>query len=342
VADRNAEALKKGQRRPGRMWRPWRDGEKARFRRAAGANILGNAVKIAVVGGTGAAFGSVALLADAAHSVADLVASAVVFVWGGSRYDDADETHPHGHQRIEPLTALFVGATIVLLGVLLLRESVVEFLGSPGVEANPILLGALAFAMVDMYLLYRYTERVNATLGSTALTALAADCLNDIYTTVAALVGVFGVLLGFPVLDPVAGALVSVLVVYQGVEIGRENVTYLVGAAPPAGDRERVTEALREHSAVEGVHDLTVFYDGTDLEVEVHVEVDGEMTLREAHAVETALVTGLRDLENVGDVHVHLDPSGLGEWKEADDAPDDIGVDDAGTDVTPDPGKRSD
>ncbi|MFW5917061.1 MAG: cation diffusion facilitator family transporter [Halorubrum sp.] len=302
------------------MWRPWGDDEKARFQRAAGVNVLGNAVKILVEGAAGIAFGSVALVADAAHSVADLVASAVVLVWGGSRYDAADETHPHGHQRIEPLTALFVGATIVILGLLLLRESAVSLIGPHDVAASPILVAALLFAMADMYLLYWYTGRVNAKLGSTALTALAADCLNDIYTTIAALVGVFGVLLGFPVLDPVAGALVSLLVVYQGVEIGRENVTYLVGAAPPAGDRERVIEALRNHPAVEGVHDLTVYYDGTDLEVEVHVEVDGGLTLREAHEVETALVTGLRGLEDVGDVHVHLDPSGVGEWKEAEEA----------------------
>jgi divalent metal cation (Fe/Co/Zn/Cd) transporter len=65
-----------------------------------------------------------------------------------------------------------------------------------------------------------------------------------------------------------------------------------------------------------------VFYDGTDLEVEVHVEVDGEMTLREAHDVETDLVTSLRALDDVGDVHVHLDPSGLGEWKDAPEGTD--------------------
>lgn len=292
-------------------------GEKARFRRAAGLNVLGNAAKIVVEGAAGLAFGSVALLADAAHSVADLVASAVVLVWGGSRYDDADENHPHGHQRIEPLTALFVGATILLLGVLLFRESVIGLIGPHDVTASPILVGALLFAMADMYLLYWYTDRVNESLGSTALSALATDCLNDIYTTIAALVGVFGVLLGFPVLDPLAGALVSVLVMYQGVEIARENVTYLVGAAPPEGERDRVTSALRGHAAVEGVHDLRVFYDGTDIEVEVHVEVDGGMTLREAHDVETDLVRRLRQMEDVGDVHIHLDPSGLGEWKDA-------------------------
>jgi len=300
------------------MRHPFGDGEKARFQRAAGVNVLGNAVKIAVEGAVGFAFGSVALIADAAHSVADLIASAVVFLWGGSRYDDADETHPHGHQRIEPLTALLVGATIVILGLLLLRESIRGVIGAHSPPRRSLLLiGALLFAMADMYVLYWYTERVNADLGSTALDALALDCLNDIYTTIAALIGIFGVFLNVPILDPIAGALVSVLVVYQGIEIGRENVTYLVGAAPPAADRERVTAALRENPAVEGVHDLTVYYDGTDLEVEVHVEVDGEMTLREAHTIETELVTGLRRLEDVGDVHVHLDPSGLGEWKDA-------------------------
>lgn len=309
------------------MSSPFGSGDRARFQRAAAVNVAGNAVKIAVEGAAGIAFGSVALVADAAHSVADLVASAVVFVWGGSRYESADETHPHGHQRIEPLTALLVGATIVILGLLLLRESVLGLLGAHSPPRKSLLLvAALLFAMADMYLLYWYTERVNADLGSTALTALAVDCLNDIYTTIAALVGVFGVFLDVPILDPVAGALVSVLVVYQGVEIGRENVTYLVGGAPPPGDRERVVAALRDNSAVEGVHDLTVFYDGTDLEVEVHVEVDGEMTLREAHDVETELVTTLRALEDVGDVHVHLDPSGLGEWKDAPEGSDPSGT----------------
>jgi len=302
------------------MWIPGSRSDKGRFQRAAAVNVLGNLAKILVEGSAGIAFGSVALVADAAHSVADLVASAVVLIWGGARYDDPDSTHPHGHQRIEPLTALFVGATIVILGLLLLRESIAGLVGPTEVAASPILVAALLFAVADMYLLYWYTERVNESLGSTALTALSADCLNDIYTTIAALVGVFGVFLDFPVLDPLAGALVSVLVVYQGIEIGRENVTYLVGAAPPDADRDRIVAALRDHPAVEGVHDLTVYYDGTDLEVEVHVEVDGSMTLHDAHDVETELITGLRALNDVGDVHVHLDPSGLGEWKDAEES----------------------
>ncbi|WP_436346676.1 cation diffusion facilitator family transporter [Natronorubrum sp. FCH18a] len=292
------------------------EAERRGFTRASWANVLGNVAKIVVEGAAGLAFGSVALVADAAHSVADLVASVVVLIWGRSSYDEPDDTHPHGHDRIEPLTALFVGAVIAVLGLLLLSESIQGLIERDPPDASPLLLGALAFAIVDMYLVYWYTTRVNGELDSTALKALATDCLNDIYTSFAAVVGVLGVLLGVPLLDPVAGGLVSLLVVYQGVEIGRENVDYLIGAAPDPEKRAVITESLRTHPDVRGVHDLTVFYDGTVLEVEVHVEVDGDMPFRKAHDIESDLVARLRALEDVGDAHVHLDPSGIGEWKD--------------------------
>ena len=292
--------------------------DRRRFARASWANVVGNTAKIFVEGAAGVAFGSVALLADAAHSIGDLVASVVVLVWGDTRFEDPDSTHPHGHARIEPLTALFVGAVIVVLGLALFFESIQGIArGETGATFSYVLVGALGFAMADMYLVYRYTERVNADLDSAALAALAADCLNDLYTSFAALVGIVGLLLGFPLLDSVAGGLVSLLVVYQGVAIARENVSYLTGTAAPAEHRMAVRDVLLSHPAVEGVHDLVVYYDGTVLEVEAHVEVDGDLTLYEAHDIETALVRDVRSLEPVGDAHLHLDPSGIGEWKDA-------------------------
>ena len=293
--------------------------DRRRFARASWMNVLGNAAKIVVEGAAGLAFGSVALLADAAHSIGDLVASVVVLVWGETRFDDPDPSHPHGHARIEPLTALFVGAMIVVLGLSLLYESLQGLVSGTAGSFSYVLLGAVAFAMVTMYAVYRYTAAVNADLNSTALAALAADCRNDLYTSFAALVGILGLMMGYPALDPIAGGLVSLLVVYQGVSIGRENVGYLAGTAAPAGHRSEVEETLLAHPAVEGVHDLVVYYDGTVLEVEAHVEVDGDLTLRDAHEIETDLVTRTRALEAVGDAHIHLDPSGMGEWKDAAD-----------------------
>jgi cation diffusion facilitator family transporter len=295
------------------------DAARRQFTRASLVNIVGNAAKILVEAAIGLTFGSVALVADAAHSVADLVASIVVLVWGRDVYADPDESHPHGHQRIEPLAALFVGSVIVLLGLNLLYNSAVSLFEGPTVDYSPFLIGGLAFAMADMYLLYWYTRRVNESVGSTALSALAIDCRNDIYTSIAALVGVIGVFFGYSLLDAAAGGLVSLLVIYQGVEIGRENVSYLIGAAPNENQRREIAETLRAHPDVSGVHDLMIFYDGTDLEVEAHVEVDGKLTLIEAHDIETELVTSIRDFEDIGDVHLHLDPAGIGEWKDATD-----------------------
>lgn len=295
------------------------DTDRGKFRRASWANAVGNTAKIIVEGAAGLTFGSVALVADAAHSVADLVASFVVILWGESRFDEPDEEHPHGHARIEPLTALFVGAVIIILGLNLLYESGTGLLRGSDVTFSPILVGALAFAMVDMYLVYWYTQRMNRDIDAPALRALAADCLNDLYTTVAAICGVLGVALGYSILDPLAGALVSLLVVYQGVDIARENLTYLSGKAPPAERQEEVRETLLSFPPVKGVHDLAVFYDGPVIEVEAHIETDGNLTLRDAHDLETELLQAVRDLDDIEDVHLHLDPSGIGEWKDNGD-----------------------
>lgn len=299
---------------------PTRAVDRRNFTRVSVLNVVGNGLKIVVEGVVGLSFGSIALLADAAHSLADLVASLVVLVWGRSVYADPDVDHPHGHQRIEPLAALFVGSVIVLLGFNLLYESARGLLVGVSVVFDPLLVGAVLFAMADMYVLFRYTTRINETVRSPALDALAIDCLNDIYTSIAALAGIIGLFLGYPTLDAVAGALVSILVVYQGVEIARENVSYLVGAAPSETERETIIETIRDHPETRGVHDVVVFYEGAQLEVEAHVEVDGSLTLEEAHDIETTLVHSVSTLDDVGDVHIHLDPAGIGEWKDASES----------------------
>lgn len=282
--------------------------DQQRFNRASIANIIGNAVKIIVEGAVGLLFGSIALLADAAHSIADLVASFVVYIWGESRFKDPDETHPHGHARIEPLTALFVGAVIVLLGVNFLYESVTGLAYGVDVTFHPLLVVGILIAMLDMYFIYWYTSRMNEEVGAPALKALAVDCLNDLYTSVAALLGVLGVALGYPILDAAAGALVSVLVIYQGVKIAKENIEYLSGKAASTEQQQMIKETLQNNPEVYDVHDLVVFYEGPSLEVEAHVEVPHNLSFQQAHDLETKLRNQTIDLDDVSDAHIHLDP----------------------------------
>lgn len=290
------------------------------FLKVSWANVLLNALKIVVEGAIGLLTGSIALTADAAHSVADLLASAVVLVWGRSVYEEADDTHPHGHNRFEPLTALFVGAVLVLLGLKLLSDAGHALLTGITVEYSLWLVAGLLFALVDMYVCYWYTQYVNRDLQVPSLRALAADSRNDLYTTGAALVGVAAMAFGFPIFDPIAGGIVSLLVVSQGVEIARENVQYLADSAPPKSEQRRIKQRIRAHPAVHGLHDFVAYYSGHVIEVEFHAEVDRDLTVVEAHDIESDLRERIQDLDPVADVHVHLDPAGLGEWKEADEA----------------------
>ncbi|UWG47671.1 putative Co/Zn/Cd cation transporter [Halanaeroarchaeum sp. HSR-CO] len=297
------------------------DEDLSTFLRTSWVNVVGNLAKIVVEGSIGLAFGSLALIADAAHSVADLLASLIVLVWGRLAFEGPDPGHPHGHERVEPLTALFVGATLVLLALKLLWDSTTGILEGPSVVYSPFLVFGLTFAIVDMVLVYWYTQRSNRTLGSPALDALSKDALNDVYTSLAAVVGVFGAAVGYPILDPIAGGLVSTLVLREGISISRQNVDYLVGSAPPADELERIRSEIYAHPAVEGVHDLRCHYVGPTIEVEFHAEIDGEFSLYDAHAVETEIRNRVMELPAVGDVHVHLDPSGIGEWKDAPESP---------------------
>ncbi len=290
--------------------------EKTAFLRASWVNVVGNVAKIVVEGSLGLAFGSLALIADAAHSLADLLASLVVLVWGRLSYRGPDSNHPHGHERVEPLTALFVGVTLIGLAVKILLDAITAIRVGPDIQFSVLLVFGLGFAIADMLLVYWYTDRTNRELESPGLKALATDALNDVYTSFAAVLGVFGAGVGMPVLDPLAGGLVSLLVMHQGYRIAKENVRYLTGSAPPATEVAAIERSVTDHPAVHGVHDLRCHYVGTRVEVELHAEVPGDLTLRTAHDLETELRNTLLDRPAVGDVHIHLDPGGIGEWDE--------------------------
>jgi divalent metal cation (Fe/Co/Zn/Cd) transporter len=105
-------------------------------------------------------------------------------------------------------------------------------------------------------------------------------------------------------------------ILYTGYEIVRDNVGYLVGAAPPEELREEVLDRALSQPEVRGAHDVIAHYVGPEVDVSLHIEVEGDLTLREAHDIETAVINAVRDVPEVDDAFVHVDPKELGEWKD--------------------------
>jgi cation diffusion facilitator family transporter len=308
-----------GQR--GSAQRPDRDGRTTAVRRVTVVVLLGNLGLFLAKGVVWWFTGSLALEAEAINSLSDSVYSLVVVAGIYLTTQPADTKHPHGHERIEPFVSLFVATGIFAAGGGILYQAGTAILaGRYVVTTGPAAVGVLVVAAVAKYGLYRYCLAVGRGRNSPAVVATALDNRNDSLAAGAALTGVLGARLGYPVLDPVAAAIVAVAVLYTGVEIVRDNVNYLVGRAPSEELRARIVERALEHPDVEGVHDVVAHYVGPEIDVSLHVEVEGHHTLYEAHDIETTVVDAIREIPEVDDVFVHVDPRELGEWK--DDDPD--------------------
>ncbi|PSQ16140.1 cation transporter [Halobacteriales archaeon QS_8_69_26] len=266
--------------------------------------------------------GSLAVGSEAVNSLADAVYSVVIV---GGLYlttRPPDFEHPHGHERIEPFVSLFVATGVFAAGGLILWQAAESVLsGAVAARAGVPAMVVLVAAAAVKYGLYRYCLAVGRSRNSPALVATALDNRNDILTAVAALVGVVGAGFGYPVLDPLAAVVVAVAILYTGVEIVRDNLNYLVGAAPPEDLRAEIIARALDHPEVEGVHDVVAHYVGPEVDVSLHVEVEGDHTLIEAHDIETDVIAAIGAIPEIDDVFVHVDPKELDEWKD-DDAAD--------------------
>ncbi|WP_435364785.1 cation diffusion facilitator family transporter [Haloarchaeobius sp. DYHT-AS-18] len=277
------------------------------------ANVLLAAVKGLVYWQTG----SLAVGSEAVNSLADSAYSLIVFLGLYLTTQPPDFEHPHGHERIEPFVSLFVAVGVFAAGGFVFWQSATTLLaGEFVVRYSTSAVVVLVASGVVKLGLYRYCLQMGDDYNSPALVATALDNRNDVLTAGAALVGVVGSGLGFPVLDPLAAGVVSLAIVWTGVEIVRDNVNYLVGAAPPEDLRAEIVSRALSHPEVHGVHDVVAHYVGPEIDVSLHIEVEGDHTLFEAHDIESDVVQSIRDIEEVDDVFVHVDPKELGEWKD--------------------------
>jgi cation diffusion facilitator family transporter len=291
--------------------------ERSRALRRVGLLLLGvNVALAALKGGAWLATGSLAVQSEAVNSLADSVYSLVTVAGLYLTTRPPDFEHPHGHERIEPFVGLFVALGIFAAGAAILYQSGTTLLsGEVAVSRGPTAVAVLAVAAVAKFGLYRYVLAAGDRHNSPALTATAVDNRNDILTAGAAMIGVLGAGAGYPILDPLAAGVVALGVLYTGVEVVRDNLGYLVGRAPPEDLRKEIIRRALAHPDVEGAHDVVAHYVGPEIDVSLHIEVEGDRTLLEAHDIETAVVESIRELPEVDDVFVHIDPREAGEWK---------------------------
>ncbi|MEI6308951.1 MAG: cation diffusion facilitator family transporter [bacterium] len=278
------------------------------YRQAIIITLLGNVVLAA--GKAIAAYfsGSVALYADAANSISDVVYSLMIALGMWLAQRPPDLTHPQGHNRFEPLIGLVVAASITFAGYEAARSGVERLISG----ATPIELGFPALVLVGSVIIksamFLRIRAIARKLANPTFAAAAQDNLSDVLTSTAAFLGALGSLYISPVLDPVAAFVVAIWIFRTAFFIWRENLGFLSGAGASRALREQIVQVAAQTPGVQAVHQVITDYVGTRLVVDLHVEVAGDIHLDQAHVISDEVSHRLQDLPEVDRAYVHLEP----------------------------------
>jgi cation diffusion facilitator family transporter len=254
--------------------------------------------------------GSSALYADTANSIADLVYSLAFIIVLRTVLQPPDLSHPQGHARFEPLIGLVVALMMGIAGYEALRSSISRFIAggtrvSPGIPT----LVLLASAAIKAGMFFSI-KNLAGKAESPALRATAKDNLSDVLTSLAAFIGILGSTFLHPLLDPVAGGLVSLWIFKAAFEAGQENFAYLTGAGPGEELRQKIIGTANGVEGGHEVHHMISEYVGPKLAVDMHINLPGDVSLDEVHDISDRIIAALEELPEVDRAYVHAEPNG--------------------------------
>lgn len=289
-------------------------------RRVAAISVAVNAVLAATSLTVGLRGDSLTVVATGVEFAADVVASLAVLAgfWYASR--PADSRHPYGHGRAETLTGLVIGLALFVIGATIVLHAVRD-VGAVHPPPAPYTLWPLALALAVKTVLMVSKMRVSRRTGSQALLADAWNDSVDVLSSVAAIIA-----LGLTVLDPgtfaaadhVGGMLVGVFVIVAGLGVARATSLDLLDTMPPEALLVRVRAVACTVDGVRGVEKLFGRKTGLQYHVDMHLEVDGWISVDAGHDIATRVRERIRaDIGEVSDVLVHVEPAGLGQGSQA-------------------------
>ncbi|XP_010506821.1 PREDICTED: metal tolerance protein C1 [Camelina sativa] len=290
------------------------------FRLGLSADIglsLGKAV-------TGYLCGSTAILADAAHSVSDVVLSGVALLSYRAANVPKDKEHPYGHGKFETLGALGISSMLLATGcgiawhalhlLSTALSSTPEVTHHHGIDmSHPFLAVSVTLASISIKEgLYWITKRAGEKQGSGLMMANAWHHRSDAISSLVALVGVGGSIFGVNFLDPLAGLVVSAMIFNAGLETGHQSVLELVDAAIPAQQLEPIRQTILQVEGVKGCHRLRGRRAGSSLYLDVHIVVDPFSSVSVAHEVGEYVRGQInKNHPEVSEVFIHIDPAFL-------------------------------
>lgn len=259
---------------------------------------------------------SSAMLADGVHSLSDLVTDVIVLIFIKISGKEQDECHQYGHGKYETFATMLISFALMMVGAGILwtgaKEVINSFRGLVIEEPSLIALYAALISIVTKEGLFWYTKIVGEKVNSQAMHANAWHHRSDAFSSIGTLIGISGaIFLGekWRVLDPIAGVIVSFFILKVAYDIAIPSIKELLENSLPQEIEKEIKEVIEGTAGVKGFHKLKTRKIGTIYAIEVHVQVNKDLTVESSHHIATQVENALRDkYGNHSHIGIHIEP----------------------------------
>lgn len=287
--------------------------ETAVIRKLSLVGIIGNVFLSAFKFIAGIMGNSSAMVSDAVHSLSDVFATFIAFL--GVRFGrrEADASHPYGHERIESLAAIVLGLILLVTGVGIGWVGL-EKIFAGNYESLPIPgMIALVAAIVSIAVkegMFWYTRHWARVIRSSAFEADAWHHRSDAMSSIGALVGVGGSMLGYPVLDPIASVVICLFILKQGISIIYDALKKMLDTSCGEQFEKEVRQLVDAENQVEHIDMLRTRMFGDKVYIDMEIAIDGSMQLTDAHAIAERVHDDIEHaFPEVKHVMIHVNPA---------------------------------
>lgn len=259
---------------------------------------------------------SSAMIADAVHSLSDFVTDIIVLVFVKVSAKPKDTGHDYGHGKYETLATVIIGIVLLIVGTGIfwngLNQILAFYRGEKLESPDLIALIAALISIVVKEILYRYSVIVGHKVQSQAVVANAWHHRSDAFSSIGTALGIAGaIFLGkdWRVLDPIAAVVVSVFIVKVSIQLLIPCLNDLLERSLPEEIEKEIITIIDEDSQIKDPHNLRTRRIGSDFAIEVHIRLQPDMTVKEAHVVATGIENRLRAKYGLRThVAVHVEP----------------------------------
>jgi cation diffusion facilitator family transporter len=254
------------------------------------------------------------LIADGIHSLSDLVADFVVLFANHHSQKDADAEHPYGHHRFETAASLVLGALLLAVGLGMLWSAFLKLEQPETVQrVHLAALWVAGGALLAKELLFRYMLAVAKRVKSSMLVANAWHARSDAASSLVVGIGIAGNLAGYPILDPIAAAIVGFMVAKMGWAFGWDALHDLMDRSIDDAEVAAIRGTLEDTPGIHGVHDIRTRKMGDMIVVDAHIEVDAALSVEAGHDIAVEARHRVMQRHRVLNLMTHVDP-----WRRPD------------------------